>query len=162
MEPRPLPTIARGLRILLSGRAVFPKHSLNQILRLENGRSYRVFRQIILRPLPGDPANPQGIFRVWFHSRSSTRFTILYSWLMIPIFAGMPGFRLKFWLVDDASGDFGGIYEWNSLEDAARYANSFAMRLSKLRSLPGCFSAEVFTPADPRAQAHQPLLTHPA
>lgn len=152
MSLHPVSTYLRGAAHLLSAKAAFPRQHRDQTIVLENGRNYRIFRQIVVKNRP-QPA--QGVFRVWFHSRTSTAFTIFYSNMMIPFFLGMPGFRSKLWLVDDASGDFGGIYEWDTLEDAQRYAESFAMRFSKMRSLPGQFSAEFFPVNDPRAQTHQ-------
>ena len=70
---------------------------------------------------------------------------------------GLPGFRSKLWLLDETTGDFGGIYEWDTVEDAANYEVSYAMRFSKWRSVPGSFSTDVFPRSDHRSGAHQML-----
>ena len=148
-EPRALPTYAHGLRLLLCGHFLFPKTRLRESIAIEDGRQYRVFKHVY-RNEANLPA-VSGVFRVWFHSRTSARFTMFYTNFMMPFFLGMQGFRSKLWLVNDSTGDFGGIYEWDTVEDAERYATSFAMRLSKMRSVPGSFSAEFFPTTDPRA-----------
>lgn len=78
---------------------------------------------------------------------------MFYTNFMMPFFLGMQGFHSKLWLINDETGDFGGIYEWTTERDAERYATSFAMRLSKMRSVPGSFSGEFFSVDDPRAIA---------
>ncbi len=46
------------------------------------------------------------------------------------------------WLVNDATGAFGGMYQFDTVEQARDDAHSFAMTLSKRRSHPGMFSVE--------------------
>ena len=150
-SPRALPTYARGLGLLLSGAYRFPKSRLHEIITIEDGRKFRVFKNAVRADKDLPPV--KGVFRVWFHSNTSAKFTMFYTNFMMPFFLGMPGFRSKLWLVNDETGDFGGIYEWTSVQDAERYANSFAMRLSKMRSVPGSFSGEFFSVDDPRAKA---------
>lgn len=149
-EPRALPTYARGFGLLLSGAISFPKERRNEVIEIEDKRRFRVFNNAVRDPKGKPPV--AGVFRVWFHSRTSPGFTMFYTNFMMPFFLGMPGFRSKLWLINDETGDFGGIYEWDTVEDAGRYASSFAMRLSKMRSVPGSFSAEFFSVSDPRAE----------
>ena len=63
-----------------------------------------------------------------------------FSWLTIPLFSGLPGFCDKTWLVDDATGFSAGIYHWQTVADAARYARSPALGFMTRRSLPGTAS----------------------
>ncbi|HNT78394.1 MAG TPA: YdhR family protein [Anaerolineae bacterium] len=152
LKDRPLAVMFRSLGLLLSGRAHFPAAHLSDKLTREDGRAFRVFREVIVAPRKGGPDYPTAIFRVWFYAAGPTRLTRLYSWLTTLLFFGMVGFRHKVWLEDTATGEFGGIYEWETLADAEAYADSFAMRLSKLRAIPGKFSLEVFPSTDPRAE----------
>jgi hypothetical protein len=55
----------------------------------------------------------------------------------------LPGFRTKLWTVDENNGDFQGIYEWETLQDAENYAHSFAMQFMTNRSLPGSVSFQI-------------------
>jgi hypothetical protein len=153
MSNHPLPVIFRSIRLLRQAKARFSYQNLGQIVTTESGRSYKIFRQVTL-PASGEP---QGVFRVWFTAKASASFTIAMSWLTIFLFLGMSGFRAKTWLYDEASHEFGGIYEWDTLEQAQAYGRSYAMHLSKMRSLPGKFSGEAFAMSDPRAAIHQPV-----
>jgi hypothetical protein len=63
--------------------------------------------------------------------------------LPVPFFAGLPGFRHKLWLYDKSTGDFRGLYQWQTVEDARRYARSFAVRFMKGRSVPGSVEYEI-------------------
>ncbi len=56
----------------------------------------------------------------------------------------MPGFRSKLWLINDDTEEFGGIYQFDTVEDARQYQRSFAMRFSKWRSKPGYFATEAY------------------
>ena len=47
------------------------------------------------------------------------------------------------WILDEASGDFQGIYEWDTAQDAENYAHSFAVRFMTMRSVPGSVSCEI-------------------
>lgn len=59
-------------------------------------------------------------------------------------FLGLPGFRSKFWLINDETKEFSGIYEWDSVEEAGNYDKSFAINFSHWRSLPSKFKTVVF------------------
>lgn len=69
----------------------------------------------------------------------SARQNKLFSLLPIPFFVGLPGFRSKLWMLNEASGDFQGIYEWDSVEHVKNYANSFAIKFMTMRSARGQF-----------------------
>jgi hypothetical protein len=72
-------------------------------------------------------------------------------------FLGLPGFRSKLWLFDKTTGSFGGIYEWDTVQDAKNYNESYAMKFSKWRSVPGRFKTEIFSKSDPRSLTHLKL-----
>lgn len=151
ISPRALPTYLRGIGLLLSGAYRFPRNRIHETVVIEDGRKFRIFKNAVRKDAGMPPV--QGVFRVWFHSNTSAKFTMFYANFMIPFFLGMQGFRSKLWLINDETGDFGGIYEWTTEQDAERYANSFAMRLSRMRSVPGSFFGEFFSVDDPRAKA---------
>lgn len=151
ISPRALPTYLRGIGLLLSGAYRFPRNRIHETVVIEDGRKFRIFKNAVRMDAGMPPV--QGVFRVWFHSKTSAKFTMFYANFMIPFFLGMQGFRSKLWLINDETGDFGGIYEWTTEQDAERYANSFAMRLSRMRSVPGSFFGEFFSVDDPRAKA---------
>jgi hypothetical protein len=139
----PLSSLAGTIRLLLRGRVHFPRKRLGQPLILD-GEKWIIFRQVVIDPGPGQPAQPGAVFRPRFHLRGmSARANMLFSWLPVPFFVGLPGLRSKLWLYDPASGDFSGWYEWDSVEDAERYSRSFAAAFMTRRSLPGSVSFQV-------------------
>lgn len=87
---------------------------------MEDGERMRIFRQ--LRLAPTDAGGPRGEFRVRFTTRMRARVNVLFSWLPIVLFMGLPGFVGKTWVVSDATGAFGGIYQWRTRQDALRCA----------------------------------------
>ena len=62
--------------------------------------------------------------------------------LTTPFFVGLPGFRSKLWMVDPATGDFAGLYEWDDAATARAYAEGMAWVL-RLISAPGSGSYEL-------------------
>ena len=153
----PLIVFPRSVFLLLSGRMQFPKDRIGKVITLENGQKYTVFREGMLKPKSNQPEKPDGVFRVWFHTRMSPKKTILLSRLTLFGFLGLPGFRSKLWLYDETSGDLGGIYEWDTVQDADNYDKSYAMKFSKWRSVSGKFKTEVFPESDTRSLVHLEL-----
>jgi hypothetical protein len=120
----------------------FPEDRVGQRVSLDDGE-WLVFREMVIDP-PLESPRAEAVFRPRFHVKGmSPKMNQLFSWLPIPFFAGLPGFRRKLWLVDPVSGDFSGYYEWQHPEDADAYARSFAMRFMTRRSVPSSLSARV-------------------
>src|SRR5262245_10776707 len=108
---------------------------------LPNGRDYRIFRQAIVDYPPGQPREPEDIFIPHFHVRTmSPAVNILFSWLPVLLILGFPGFRSKLWLIHEPTGDFAGLYEWDSMQDAENYQHSIAMAFMTRRSYPDSVS----------------------
>jgi hypothetical protein len=59
-----------------------------------------------------------------------------------PFFVGVRGFRSKLWMVDPATGDFAGLYEWDDAVSARAYAERLA-RVLRALSAPGSVSYEL-------------------
>lgn len=141
----PIQVIPRSIGLMLTGRTTYPQQRAGQVITLDDGRQYRVFREVIMRTNP--PRDTGAVFRVWFRTKMSIHQTMAFSLLTRIGFVGMPGFRGKMWLVNEETGEFGGIYQFDTLEDARHYQRSFAMRFSKWRSKRGCFTTEVYEKA---------------
>jgi hypothetical protein len=139
---QPLSVIPRSISQMLTGATQYPRERMNSTITLEDGRQYRVFREVIMRNNP--PQETGGVFRVWFYAVTTPQQTITMSQMTKLFFVGMPGFRGKMWLLNDATQEFGGIYQFDTVEQARDYAQSFAMGLSKRRSRPGMFSVETY------------------
>ena len=109
---------------------------------LFDGLKWRIFRQVLVEP--DHRKKPGAVFRARFRlARMNPRVNIRFSLLPIPFFVGLPGFRSKIWLFCEETGDFQGIYEWDTIEDARNYQNSFAGRFMTKRSVPGSVSFQI-------------------
>jgi hypothetical protein len=140
----PLCSLVNFVIAVFHGRVIFPRTFIGTTVELDDG-SWSVLREMVINPRSAMAA-ADTIFRPRFHIKGmSPKFNEWFSWLPIPFFAGLPGFRRKLWLFDPTSGDFSGYYEWQTLQDANTYAHSFAMRFMTARSIPGSVSSRVLT-----------------
>jgi len=131
----PLSSLAKYVCDRLSGRVHYPGDRIGKTVKTKWSEP-EIIKQIIV----DDPANgrPEAVFMVRFHLRNMSPGTNkIFLELPLRFIAGLPGFRTKLWLFDPATGDFQGLYEWNTVQDARNYAHSFAARFMKGRSLPG-------------------------
>lgn len=144
----PLKAFFCTIRYLFGGRLHFPRDRVGEILTLEDGHRWRIFRQVMIEPTAW--ANPGAVFRAKFHlAQMNPRANIWFSLLPIPFFVGLPGFRSKIWLYCEETGDFQGIYEWDSVEAAKNYQNSFAGKFMVRRSIPESVSFQILDAAAP-------------
>ena len=144
MRLNPFLSLLKTLSYALRGRLHFPRKRVGDVITVEDKQDFVIFRQVIVDPGQGQPEEPGAIFRVRFHvTHMSARQNKLFSLLPIPFFAGLPGFRSKLWMLNEASGDFQGTYEWDSVEHAKNYTNSFAMKFMAMRSAHGSISCEI-------------------
>ena len=65
------------------------------------------------------------------------------SLIPIPFIIGAPGFRSKRWMLGQETGEFQGVYEWDTMAAAEAYMTSFAIRLMKRRAIPGTLLHEI-------------------
>ena len=160
MSLNPFLAFLRTHCYLLSGRLHFPRDRIGETLTMEDGQEFVIFRQAIVDPGKDQPEKPGAVFRVRFRvAHMSPERNKLFSLLPIPFFIGLLGFRSKLWTLNEANGDFQGIYEWDTARDAQNYANSFAMRFMTKRSVPRSIFHEVLPvrsdgfsrPAQPRS-----------
>ncbi len=129
---------------LLTGRLRFPRGRVGETIKTPDGREFTVFREGRVEPKPDQPERPGASFVVRFHTKMPSRLNKVFSLLPMPFCMGFPGFRTKFWMMDEKTGDFQGLYEWDSVEDAENYAHSAALGFMTGRSVPGSVSCQIF------------------
>lgn len=111
---------------------------------MEDGQEFVIFRQVLVEPSQDQPEKPGAILRVRFHvANMSPKQNKLFSLLPMPFFIGLPGFRSKLWMLNETTGDFQGVYEWDTVQDAENYASSFAMKFMRIRPVPGSVSYKI-------------------
>ena len=141
-NPKPPVLIARTLLFLLQGRIHFDKDIIGKVVHEDD--DYIIFRRVILDPRRGQPKSPGAIFRVTFtFARMSISTNKKLSLIPIPLIIGQPGFRSKTWMIGKKTGTFQGLYEWDTVESAENYWNSFQMKLMKRRSIQETLNYEI-------------------
>ena len=137
--------IARATALLLSGRIHFKKTGIGRTYN-ESEEDYVVFRTVVRDPSSQQPENPGAIFKVQFHfAKYSTAANKKLSLIPIPLIVAQPGFRSKSWMLGQDTGKFQGYYEWDTVEDAENYWNSFPMELMKKRARMDSLSHVIIT-----------------
>ena len=117
-------------------RVLMPRDRLGRMIAVVADRRFEPFRETALAgPAPAPEA---AVLWVRFHLRGpGTRRWAHWLFQRVcivttPFWVGVPGFRVKLWMVDRTTGDYGGLYEWDSAEQAADYAASLAPLLRAL------------------------------
>ena len=125
------------------GRVHFPKEYVGEVLKLEDGQEFTVFRRLKVIN-KGDNPNRLAVFKVRFKFKNlKPRANKRLSMIPAPFLMGMRGFREKYWTINENTDYFQGIYQWESREMAERYPGSFIFKLMTKRSAPGTLSYEI-------------------
>lgn len=133
---------------LVNGRVHFPRAHLNQTLTMEDGRTFGVFRRLLV-----DPAENRGsdraVFKVRFQFKNlPPSLNKRLSLIPTPFLIGMKGFQEKYWTYDDDTDFFQGIYQWQTLESAENYPHSFIFRLMTQRAVKGTLAYDILPDTD--------------
>lgn len=144
-----LRSVPTAFRDLATRRTRCHTTKLGRPLRMSDGRTYVPFRHTRKAPkywsTASQPAVLQPRFRLRGMPARRRRLHALFRVVCIvttPFFVGLPGFRSKLWIVDPATGDFAGLYEWDDAPTAQAYAEGLAAVL-RLLSVPGSVSYEI-------------------
>jgi hypothetical protein len=130
---------------LLSGRVSFPDKYVGSKITLENGRQFTVLRTLHVKTKSNSPADyATSIVRFKFGGLSLETNKNL-SMIPAPFLMGMPGFIEKNWVFNEETGEFQGIYKWESKAFADNYPDSFIYKLMTKRAAPGSLTYEVVT-----------------
>ena len=142
LQRGPFSSIVRAMYLLLQGRIQFPKDRLGETVG--EGEEFEIFRHMTLDPDRDQPEKPGAIFKVRFQFASmSSEMNKRTSRIPIPFIVAQPGFRSKMWTLGRESGEFQGIYEWDTVAAAKNYWTSFPMKLMKRRAVPESLSYEI-------------------
>ena len=137
----PLVCLVIAVVLALLGRLRLRHQFVGRVLEMDDGRRFRVFRHLSLRS-NGGVAPAILVVRFKF-KRFSQDLNRLLSLVPIPLIGGFPGFRHKLWMVDEETGDWQGIYEWESAEAVELYRRSFVLGVTNRRADPGAITYTV-------------------
>ena len=139
MRRLPLVCLIISVFRLISGNLLLSKVYLNDDIRADEGKVFRVFRHIRLKDIKQQ--DTACVFLVSFKfahlSHSVNKLTSIIPMLII---AGTPGFITKIYAVDTAEGYWQGMYQWNSVENLNEYKRSLVFRMMNKRAIPGSLS----------------------
>lgn len=128
----------------VSGRVHFPRRRIGEVIAMDDGQRFEIFRQAIVDRKDGKQTIPGARFIVRFHlANMSPEMNKPFSLIPMPFCIGVPGFRAKLWTLNVENGDFQGVYEFETVRDAENYADSFAVRFMTKRSVPGSVSYKI-------------------
>lgn len=134
--------LIRATKLLFLGRVHFPKDQIGDIVREDE--EFEIIRKVIVDPANNQPAKPAALFRVYFQfARFSQKTNKILSLIPIPLIVAQPGFRSKTWLTGKETGTFQGLYEWDTVEDAEHYWDSFPLKMMKSRAVPETLKYEI-------------------
>jgi hypothetical protein len=133
----------RTLGFKHAGRMHSPKSRLGKTFTNPDGQQFVIFKETVLDPLPGGAKRPEAIFRVCFRVKRFSFWQRLLISFKSPLFVALPGFRSKLWMKNDATCDYQGVYEWDTLADAQAYVNSESMKVMQWLAIPGGIHWEI-------------------
>ena len=131
-------SLLKTLSYVATGRLHFARGRIGELLTIDDGQEYTVFRQVIVDPKRDLTKKPGAILIIRFNfAHGSPNQNKRLSLIPIPFIVGLPGFRSKIWAINKESGGFQGIYKWDTIQDAEAYKKSFAIKLMTKRAIPG-------------------------
>lgn len=144
---RSLPAAASAI---LRGEIHHAHEHLGTYTPMSDGRTFVPFRHTVSSaPRPGASASRPAVLQARFrltplpaHRHLLHALFRVVCIVTTPFFVGLPGFRSKLWMVDPWTGEFAGLYQWDSEEAAAGYERGLVRILERL-STPGSVSSEL-------------------
>lgn len=139
----PLRLLLRALR-LWSSRRVHLRKDIADRHPVNDGEEFVAFRMVVVTGEEERSSDQGAIFQVRFRFKNlSLRANRRLSLIPIPFIVAQPGFRSKTWLLGQRTGDFLGLYEFDSVAAAEAYWSSLPLRMMRRRAAPGSLSHEV-------------------
>jgi len=134
---------------LLRGNVHFPEKYVNDVLTMEDGQRFTVFRRLTVGGNKVGQGTTTSIFKVRFRFKNlSIGTNKRLSIMPAPFLMGMEGFLEKDWTINEATKEFQGIYQWSSTEAAENYPDSFIFKLMTKRAAPGTVTYEIMPNKD--------------
>jgi len=137
----------KSLGYSLTGQLHFKHERIGEVIKTADGHEYTIFRQVMVDKKNSNRNYHGIILRIMFSfAHGSSSQNKMLSLIPIPFITGLPGFRSKTWAIHMDTGDFLGVYEWDSIIDAEKYKKSFAIKLMTKRAVPGSVKFQMNSP----------------
>jgi hypothetical protein len=129
---------------VLRGRVHFPKEHRGKTLRMDDGQVFTIFRHVRLNRSKYNSEATLPVFIVRFKfAKLSQKANKLMSLIPIPLIVGFPGFREKIWMVNEETGYWQGMYQWESEQTIEDYQQSFVLGMMNKRSVQTSLSCTI-------------------
>lgn len=119
-----LQSLGNFLSLYTKGLLRLKKERLGHFIPVQERGNFRVFRETInIHPIQEPPVIIVVGFRLK-NINNNSFFHFLFERVCIittPFWSGMQGFYIKLWMVDSASKNYAGIYEWRGEKNARSY-----------------------------------------
>ncbi|MGF7117685.1 hypothetical protein [Methanobacterium oryzae] len=136
----PLYSLLNTISLFLRRKVHFSREKIGKVIVTEDNEEFVIFREVKVNAKIDKPA----VFKVKFLlSGMDPKNNIRFSWLPVPFFIGLQGFKAKVWTLNYENNYFQGIYEWKNEKYAKKYSKSFAYRFMSRRSVQGTVSFEI-------------------
>lgn len=121
---------------VLRGRIHFSKEYIDKTLRMDDGQQFSIFRHMTLEASACHSDATPAVFIVRFKFATlSQHANRVASLIPIPLIAGFPGFREKIWMVNEDTGYWQGVYQWESEQAVEAYQHSFVLGIMNKRAI---------------------------
>jgi hypothetical protein len=127
---------------LINKEARFLKKTIGKSVIMENNKKYQIIRDLMIDH-SNDNKESLAVFMVSFKfSGFPLSINKRLSLIPTPFLIAQKGFKRKIWLFND-DGDFMGIYQWASYDDAVNYPKTLIFRILTKRARKGSLNYEL-------------------
>jgi hypothetical protein len=128
---------------LILGKLRCSKQYLGDSIKMEDGQEFSIFRYITVVPPRESESEIVFIIRFKF-TRLSHRVNKMVSIIPMLLITGFPGFQTKMYAVNEKSGYWQGMYQWESKQALEEYKKSFVFKVMNRRAVKSSLSSIEF------------------
>lgn len=129
-----LTDIIKSTLNFLSAKLTFPDSYNGKIVKMDDGKTFKVFRYMKLKHSKDSSNKSVYVVRFKF-SKFSHNKNIKLSRIPMFLIAGFPGFRKKIWMIDYKEDYWQGAYEWDNAEAINKYRRSTVLGIMNKRAI---------------------------
>ena len=114
----------------------FKKEYISRIVQMDDGQTFTVFRHISVAMKNRQPNTSPALFSVRFKFAAlSHKANKWASLIPIPLIIASPGFGSKIWMLNETTGYWQGVYQWDSEAAIEAYKQSFVLGVMNKRAI---------------------------
>ena len=142
-------SLAKTIFFFLLWKIHFSKEFLGKTVVMDDGQKFTIFRHMTLNTGKSYSDHSMTVFRVRFKfAKLSHKVNKLTSLIPVFLIVSFPGFRDKIWMINEDTGYWQGIYQWESEDAVEKYKKSFVLGVMNKRAVPNSISYEIIPNTD--------------